>query len=388
MKKRIFAFLLSFVLIFNIMPVSAFAVAGIDGSVSISSNTTKLKVGETVVLTFTVNAPVNPVGGINFNVALPEGLEYVSHEILVEMQDFMMSSYDPETGFFGCGVSLNGKTGSFDVLKVTAKAKDSAVGYQQVNVILGDMFDVIGETKLDYGTVDSLDINVYELITELDISLPAGIDSVPVPETGKSPIVEDWVELGCDDERINYAEYQVLTDINTIVGEFFEPGRTYIERVRVVTDDGYVIDQNTKLPAVFNGFELDAGESSGNTYVFSRKTTLDTVVIDKIIITGTIDSPKAFETIKDANLSSGSGIDISYVIEHGANIVSFPTDEKYAVGDTYHQTVTVTLKNGYEFKDGFSINDIEAPMLDGFTKTYDEEYKNIIFEKTTVIDRV
>jgi len=157
MKAKIISLVLCLSLVLGLMPVTAFAAAGADGSITISATDTSVEIGETVDVTFTVNANTSPVGSVDMNVVLPDGLEYVSHEILVAMTDFMMSSYDPATGAFGCGVTKTGKTGSFGVLKLTLRALDTNVGLNTVNANIVKMTSNLSAT-LDYGTVEGLDI--------------------------------------------------------------------------------------------------------------------------------------------------------------------------------------------------------------------------------------
>ena len=165
MKKRIASLLLCVVMVLSLTPISTYASAGTDGSVSFSAEKTTLKVGETTDLTFKVNATAKNVGAINFNVNLPDGLEYVSHQILVNSSDFSMSSYTSESGYFGCGVTTNGKKGEFDVLKITVRAKDSSLGNNEISVTMGNMYETDGTTEMSFGTCEPVTIETYSEIT-------------------------------------------------------------------------------------------------------------------------------------------------------------------------------------------------------------------------------
>jgi hypothetical protein len=101
---------------------------------------------------FTVNALTQPVGAVDFHVLLPEGLEYVSHEILVDEKDFSLSAYVPSEGLFGCGMSLAGKMGSFQVLKLSVKAKEEgSFGIYASLLQTGEgVSNLIGSETLDF----------------------------------------------------------------------------------------------------------------------------------------------------------------------------------------------------------------------------------------------
>lgn len=142
------------------MTVVAFAAEGVDGSVSVKSTISEVAAGDTVELTFAVDAKTDPVGAINFHVDLPDGVEYVSHQVLVSSSDFMFSSYTPDTGAFGCGVTTNGKTGAFDVLKVTVKVADEASGSLEISAVPDNNYKLDGRTKMDFGSGSSLVLNV------------------------------------------------------------------------------------------------------------------------------------------------------------------------------------------------------------------------------------
>jgi len=152
-KVRFLTWALCVLMLLTIVPIATNAAPGADGSVTITATAPSLIVGETADVSFTVNAQTDPVGSVNFTVSLPAGLEYVSHTIDVAMTDFMMSAYTPATGVFGCGVTMTGKTGSFKVLTIKVKAKDTGVGINNIGVILGNMTKVDGSTKMDFGTV-------------------------------------------------------------------------------------------------------------------------------------------------------------------------------------------------------------------------------------------
>lgn len=158
MHKRILSFVLSVILILTQVQYVTFAAGGPDGSIGLSATKTTLGVGETTEITVSVNATGDPLGAINFTVDIPDGLEYVSHEIKVAMSDFMMSSYNSTTGEFGCGVTMLGKAGEFDVLSLTLQAKNTNVGINEIGIIVGNMFKVDGSTPMDFGNVDSVAI--------------------------------------------------------------------------------------------------------------------------------------------------------------------------------------------------------------------------------------
>lgn len=158
MRRRIISLILSVLMLLSICQIIVLAEDGKDGSLAITSTATQVNVGDTFDITFEMNANTDPVGAINFTVVLPDGIEYVSHNILVQPTDFLMSSYTPETGAFGCAVTVSGKSGSFDVLQLTVKAKETNTGVNSVSVTLGNIFKVDGATKMDFGTVDDLTI--------------------------------------------------------------------------------------------------------------------------------------------------------------------------------------------------------------------------------------
>ena len=168
MRKRMLSVVLCFALIFSLITISASATEGIDGSIVINSTKTSIEVGDTIDVTFTVNAKTDALGSIDFDVVVPKGLEYVEHNILVLNSDFMLSSYN--NNHFGCGMTSAGKNGTFDVLKITFKANGAVTGINNVGVNIDSMCKVDGSTKMDFGTVDSLPINIIVPATNIKLN--------------------------------------------------------------------------------------------------------------------------------------------------------------------------------------------------------------------------
>ena len=156
--KKIIALALCLILCFSMMSITTFAAEGTDGAVTVSASKTNLEVGKTADITIKVNAKTDPLGSVNLTIALPAGLEYVSHQVLVSTSDYMMSNYNPTTGKFGCAVTSTGKTGQFDVLKITVKAKDTNLGANAITVTVGNMSKLDGATMMDYGNCEPLTI--------------------------------------------------------------------------------------------------------------------------------------------------------------------------------------------------------------------------------------
>ena len=156
--KKIIALALCLILCFSMMSITTFAAEGTDGAVTVSASKTNLEVGKTADITIKVNAKTDPLGSVNLTIALPAGLEYVSHQVLVSTSDYMMSNYNPTTGKFGCAVTSTGKTGQFNVLKITVKAKDTNLGANAITVTVGNMSKLDGATMMNYGTVEPLTI--------------------------------------------------------------------------------------------------------------------------------------------------------------------------------------------------------------------------------------
>ena len=200
MKKIILSLALCIALCFSMMSITAFAAEGTDGEITVTASKTNVAVGETVVLTFALNAKTDAVGGIDFIVKLPAGLEYVSHEILVSNTDYMFSSFTPSDGYFGCGATMNGKTGKFNVLKITAKAKDTNLGANAVNVEIVSVGKVDGTTKMNYGTVEPLTITTA---THFHNHNQAKFDAE-----------NHWKECSCGD-KIEVTSHTFSTDFKT-----------------------------------------------------------------------------------------------------------------------------------------------------------------------------
>ncbi len=189
MKKRLTAIALSVVLVLSMLSGSVFAAEGTHGSVKLSATKTTLNVGETTEITFTVDAKSEAVGSVDFDVEIPSGLEYVSHQILVQQSDFMFSSYTTSDNHFGCGVTIAGKTGSFEVLKVTLKAKSTGVGTNNVGVTGLSIGNLIGNGVLDFGTVDELAISTQNPVTgvTIDETLAVELNGKATPDYTISP---------------------------------------------------------------------------------------------------------------------------------------------------------------------------------------------------------
>lgn len=143
---------------------------GTDGTVQITTSRSDVVVDRIFDVYFTVNAKSQPVGAMDFRVILSEGLEYVSHEILVDEKDFALSAYVVEEGFFGCGMSLNGKDGSFSVLKLSLKAKDEGEYKVFVSLLGRDegISDVVGSRVLDFICPQPLTLNAYHHVCSFD----------------------------------------------------------------------------------------------------------------------------------------------------------------------------------------------------------------------------
>ena len=156
--KKIIALALCLILCFSMMSITTFAAEGTDGSVTVSASKTNLEVGKTADITIKVNAKTDPLGSVNLTIALPAGLEYVSHQVLVSTSDYMMSNYNPTTGKFGCAVTSTGKTGQFNVLKITVKAKDTNLGANAITVTVGNMSKLDGATMMNFGSCEPLTI--------------------------------------------------------------------------------------------------------------------------------------------------------------------------------------------------------------------------------------
>lgn len=156
--RKFISFVLSLAMILSMIPLSVYATAGSDGEITISATKSTINIGETVEVKFTVNATGDPIGALDFDVQTPEGLEYVSHTVLVSSSDFMMSSYTNNDGHFGCGLTTAGKSGSFDVLTITYKAKDENVGKNHICATITSVYKVDGTTTMDFGSVDALEI--------------------------------------------------------------------------------------------------------------------------------------------------------------------------------------------------------------------------------------
>ena len=230
MKKRALSIFLCIALALSFVQVPAFATTGADGSISISVGQTTLKAGETTDVTFQVNATSDAVGAVNFTVNIPSGLEYVSHEVLVSTSDFLMSSYTPEDGKFGCGVTAAGKTGAFNVLKLTVRAKDANLGNNAIGATIGDMYKVDGSTTMDFGSIDSVNIYTYkELTGDQTITMGTKPDSgaatstVAASGTNFTVGFDNWKEQG--------VEGAVAT---------FAAGKTYTAECTLTANTGYV----------------------------------------------------------------------------------------------------------------------------------------------------
>lgn len=254
MKKRALSIFLCIALALSFVQVPAFATTGADGSISISVGQTTLKAGETTDVTFQVNATSDAVGAVNFTVNIPSGLEYVSHEVLVSTSDFLMSSYTPEDGKFGCGVTAAGKTGAFNVLKLTVRAKDANLGNNAIGATIGDMYKVDGSTTMDFGSIDSVNIYTYkELTGDQTITMgtkpAAGSNADTVTATGSAGIKE-----------VKFSDWKKGTE--DLTGNF-EADKAYTATGTLTADDGYVFAEATTVKLT----SAEANESVENSQV-------------------------------------------------------------------------------------------------------------------------
>lgn len=248
--------LLCIVMVMSFIQVPAYASEGSDGSITISSEKTTLKVGETTDVTFQVNAKSDAVGAVNFTVIFPSGLEYVSHEVLVASSDYMMSSYNPADGKFGCAVTILGKTGTFNVLKLTVKAKDSNLGNNSLSATIGDIYKVDGSTTMNFGSIDSVNIYTY---AELTGTLPVTI---------AKPVVNQAPVTTLTDTRYSGT---ITWDPAVASGGNFAAGIAYTANVTLTARDGYQFANDVE-PAVTDATISDKSvPAGGKTLTFNAK---------------------------------------------------------------------------------------------------------------------
>ena len=171
-KSKLLSILLVLVMVLAIIPVSTFtalAAEGTDGEVIVTVTKSALSVGETTELFFRINAKTDPLGSANIYITIPEGLEYVSHEILVSTTDYMFSAYNVTSGLFGFAVTSTGKTGTFDALKLTLRAKDVNIGANAVGLRVGNMSKLDGATMMNYGSLEAITITTSIPITHAHV---------------------------------------------------------------------------------------------------------------------------------------------------------------------------------------------------------------------------
>lgn len=200
MRKRIFAAVMSLVMLFSLINIQAFATPGTEGSVSISSDASTVYAGDTFDVIIKVTPNDSTAGAVDFTVVLSSGLEYQSHEILVTSSQYMMSSYIPSTGVFGCGVTT-GMSEEFNVLKLTLKAKNTHIGANSVSITGMSVGHLSGEGTLNYGTVEPLAITT---------SLPAQTITItgnPGKTYDGTPVTNPAVTKGSADGTVTYKYY-------------------------------------------------------------------------------------------------------------------------------------------------------------------------------------
>lgn len=200
MRKRIFAAVMSLVMLFSLINIQAFATPGTEGSVSISSDASTVYAGDTFDVIIKVTPNGSTAGAVDFTVVLSSGLEYQSHEILVTSSQYMMSSYIPSTGVFGCGVTT-GMSEEFNVLKLTLKAKNTHIGANSVSITGMSVGHLSGVGTLNYGTVEPLAITT---------SLPAQTITI-TGDPGKTydgtPVTDPAVAKDSTDGTVTYKYY-------------------------------------------------------------------------------------------------------------------------------------------------------------------------------------
>ena len=330
MKARILALALCFVMIFSIMPTSAFAAEGTDGSITITATKTTVNVGDTFDLVFKANAKTDPLGALNFTVNLPDGLEYVSHEMLFSTSDFMMSSYIPETGVFGCAVTMTGKGGNFDVLKITVRAKETNVGANTVSVELGSMGKVDGVTKMDFGTVTPLTITTKSLAAVKDgsVSMSATKDTLTIGET-----VDVTVKVKADTDPLGAINFTVN----------LPAGLEYVSHELLYSTSDFMMGSYTASTGVFGCGVTSAGKSGEfDVLKLTLKATENNIGANDITITlgnmGKVDgiTKMDFGTVEPITITTKAPV----AVKDGSVSMS-ATKNTITVGDTVDVTVTV-----------------------------------------------
>ena len=335
MKKRFISLFLCIVIIASMIQLPAFATKGTDGEIVVSAKSTNLEVGETTDVTFKVRALGDAIGAINFTVNMPEGLEYVEHEILVSQSDYMMSSYTPEDGKFGCAVTASGKTGEFNVLKLTVRAKEQNTGENLLATTIGSMLKVDGATIMDFGTIDTININTYSKITgNLPIAITAPVKGA-VPQTTITADSEYTGRVTWEGNPATFAASTAYTaDVTLTAAEGYRfvnavnptvVGTTKVTN-KTVASDGSTLTFKVSFPTTENADALSG-----------------TVTIDKT-------SPKFGETltaqIDSLNYGSETRGMLTYQWYRNDSKITNATGSTYTIdADDMGKTIKVEVKN-------------------------------------------
>lgn len=313
------------------------------------------------------------LGAITFYVEYDESLVEVksaSYENIYEVGTEPVSvdySVPGEIVYFwydSTGETGANSTETKEVISVVFGVKDGVTGKAYFELLDVDFTDKTGNNSVYVNSgVNTSEVEIANYISQFNFVLPNEVDSVPAPVIGAKPVTESghfgFEELG---DGVMYADYYISTADNSVVYEF-EPGKTYVEKVEITLFDGYSADANTKLPAYLEGFELDVENSGENTYVYTRTTAFETITVEEVTIGGTVDFPTAFEPMNKAEFTVSIPTSSAYYtfleIKDGVSKeIEFPTDETYKPGYDYSQNITITLKEGYVFKEGFSAEDV------------------------------
>lgn len=375
--KRLVSLILAIIMVLQ-MGISAFAIPVIEkASFSLNTSSSKVTNGETFTIDVIVDKEVI-VAGLELEVGFDNtAVEFVAYEN-GEVAPAALGITEPEdvtdcVSLIFEDSKMKGVTISAGVLaKLSFKVKDDAeVGNHTPSLDIVTLTDKDAEDiECEVGTVDS-----FEIIKELssaDVSLPDGMDSIPVPKAGENVPAIDLVE----GDGIESATYEVTPN-----DDKYSAGKTYTETITIVPEDGYVFDENTKVN--IGGIDVEYDEETGN-LIGTRTTEVSKNGITSIEVMGDIPAEPAIKAEKPSSVSlSADNADVSYEITaNDGNEIG----EKYRGDVTYTEIITVVPGENYEFG-----KDTEVKLNDkdgaGFIGKL-EENGNYVFTRETEVDKI
>ena len=253
MKRRVLSMILvlSMLISLGITGVSAADPRAI--TFDVQADKTTIQPGDTVKLTISVtDAQDSGLGSMQFDLLLPEQLEYQSHQLLCDDKQFVMKNYNEKAGNFAAFGAPGINDASWDVMELTCKVKEDAMPGTLNVAFSGPVAGTSEDVELTVNT-KSLDLTIptppIEKVAVEGLQAPAKgaapDPDVTVTPAGLTPTVEWYVGNTKFDGAV-FAANTVYTAKITLTAA--EPDHF----AETVTAEGFEVDRQSDQKIVLS----------------------------------------------------------------------------------------------------------------------------------------